>query len=129
MNKAILIGRLCADPELRTTTSGAAVSTYRLAVDRPIKTEGQPEADFLSVVAWSKAAEFAGKYFRKGMKIAVEGRLQTRSYEDKEGRKIFVTEIVAERQEFCEKKDSGAAPVPTTDPGFTEISGDDDLPF
>ena len=103
MNKVILIGRLCADVELRRTNSGKAVASYRLAVDRQFKTEGQPEADFLNCVAWGNNGEFAGKYLHKGMKIAIEGRIQTRTY-DKDGAKVYVTEIIVDHHEFCEKK-------------------------
>lgn len=104
MNKVILIGRLCSDVEVRRTNSGKAVASYRLAVDRQYKQDGQPDADFLNCVAFDKNGEFAGNYLSKGMKIAVEGRIQTRSYEDKDGKKIYVTEIIVDRHEFCEKK-------------------------
>lgn len=86
MNKVILIGRLVADPELRHTQSGTAVCRYRLAVDRPVKKEGQQNVDFLNCLAWNKNAEFASRYLRKGTKIAVEGRIQTGSFE-KDGAK------------------------------------------
>ena len=104
MNKVILIGRLCTEVETRRTNSGKAVASYRLAVDRQFKQEGQPEADFLNCVAYGSNGEFAGKYLNKGMKIAVEGRIQTRTYDDKDGKKVYVTEIIVERHEFCEKK-------------------------
>lgn len=104
MNKVILIGRLCADVELRRTSSGKAVANYRLAVDRQFKQEGQPEADFLNCVAFANQGEFASKHLHKGMKVAVEGRIQTRSYEDKDGKKVYVTEIVVDRHEFCDSK-------------------------
>ena len=104
MNKVILIGRLCSCVEVRRTNSGKAVASYRLAVDRQYKQDGQPDADFLNCVAFDKNGEFAGNYLSKGMKIAVEGRIQTRSYDDKDGKKIYVTEIIVDRHEFCEKK-------------------------
>ena len=108
LNKCFFIGRLCADVELRHTQSGTAVASYRLAVDRQFKKEGQPEADFFNCVAWGNNGEFAGKYLHKGMKIAIEGRLQSRSYDDKDGKKVYVTEVIVEHHEFCEKKtDSG----------------------
>lgn len=106
MNKVILIGRLCTDVELRRTSSGKAVANYRLAVDRQFKQEGQPDADFLNCVAFANQGEFAEKHLHKGMKIAVEGRIQTRSYEDKDSKKVYVTEIVVDRHEFCESKNS-----------------------
>ena len=103
MNKVILIGRLCADVELRRTNSSKAVASYRLAVDRRFKQEGQPEADFFNCVAWGNNGEFASKYLHNGTKIAIEGRLQSRSYE-KDGAKVYVTEVVVDHHEFCEKK-------------------------
>lgn len=104
MNKVILIGRLCNEVETRRTQSGKAVASYRLAVDRQFKQDGQPEADFLNCVAFGNNGEFAGKYLSKGMKIAIEGRIQTRTYDDKDGKKVYVTEIIVEHHEFCEKK-------------------------
>lgn len=104
MNKVILIGRLCADVAVRYTDSGKTVASYRLAVDRPFKKEGQPEADFINCVAFGNNGEFASRHLSKGTKIAVEGRIQTRNYDDKDGKKVYVTEIIVERHEFCEKK-------------------------
>jgi len=104
MNKVIMIGRLCADVETRTTNSGKTVASYRLAVDRRFKQEGQPEADFFNCVAWGSNGDFASKYLSKGTKIAIEGRLQSRSYDDKDGKKVYVTEIIVDHHEFCEKK-------------------------
>lgn len=138
MNKVILIGRLTADPELRHTQSGTAVCRYRLAVDRPVKKEGQQNVDFLNCLAWNKNAEFASRYLRKGTKIAVEGRIQTRNYE-KDGVKRYIFEIVIDRHEFCESKspaESGSgysAPATDysgTDQEFTDMDEDDgELPF
>lgn len=126
----ILIGRLTADPEIRQTNSGKTVASYRMAVDRNVKTEGQPEADFINCTAWGKTGEFAEKYLHKGMKIAVEGRIQTGSYE-KDGVKHYTTDIIVDRHEFCESKrsaDSGCYAEPAQ--GFTEIDDDgSDLPF
>lgn len=131
MNKVILIGRLTADPDIRRTQSGKCVASYRLAVDRPFKSDGQPEADFISCVAWGKSGEFCQRYLHKGMKIAVEGRIQTRTYDDKDGKKVYVTEVIVEHHEFCEGKrsaDSGSYAEPAQ--GFTEIDDDgSDLPF
>lgn len=139
MNKVILIGRVVADPEKRSTQSGKAVATYRLAVDRRFKQEGQPDTDFFPCVAWGANAEFASKYLRKGTKIAIEGRLQIRSW-DKDGEKRYATEIIVEQHEFCEKKtessdsdDGGYAPPPaygSSDGGFSDIADEDgELPF
>lgn len=134
MNRVHLSGRVVADPELRYTPSGKAVASYRLAVERPFKSEGEQKTDFLSCVAWGKIGEFAGNYLRKGTKIIVEGRIQTGSYE-KDGVKHYKTEIIVERHEFCESKSSGQS-APTTQgsyggasPTFTEIDDDGDLPF
>lgn len=130
MNKVILIGRLVADPEIRYTQSGKAVASYRLAVDRPFKQDGQQEADFINCVAWGKIGEFAGNYLRKGTKIAVEGRIQTGSYE-KDGVKHYTTDIVVDRHEFCESRSSVQAATANSnaDPAFTDMDDDGDLPF
>lgn len=130
MNKVILIGRLVADPEIRYTQSGKAVASYRLAVDRPFKQDGQQEADFINCVAWGKTGEFAGNYLRKGTKIAVEGRIQTGSYE-KDGVKHYTTDIVVDRHEFCESRSSGQAATANSNEGqaFTDMDDDGDLPF
>lgn len=128
MNKCILIGRLTADPEIRYTQSQKPVASYRLAVDRVFKNEGQPDADFISCVAWGNNAEFCQKYLHKGMKIAVEGRIQTGSYE-KDGVKHYTTDVIVERHEFCESKSGGQA-APATCGGFVPVDvGEDDLPF
>ena len=138
MNKVILIGRLTADPELRHTQSGTALCRYRLAVDRPVKKEGQQNVDFLNCQAWGKNAEFASRHLHKGTKIAVEGRIQTGSYE-KDGVKHYTTDIIIDRHEFCESKstaESGssysapAADYSGTDQEFTDMDEDDgELPF
>lgn len=106
MNKVILIGRLCNDVDLNTTAGGSAVAKYRLAVNRDFKKDGKQEADFLNCVTFGKSAEFATKYLHKGMKVAVEGRIQTGSYE-KDGVKHYTTDIIVDRHEFVESK--GAA--------------------
>lgn len=130
MNKVILIGRLVADPEIRYTQSGKAVASYRLAVDRPFKQDGQQEADFINCVAWGKTGEFAGNYLHKGTKIAIEGRIQTGSYE-KDGVKHYTTDVVVDRHEFCESRSSGQAATANSNAGqaFTELDDDGDLPF
>jgi single-strand DNA-binding protein len=131
VNKVILIGRLVADPDIRHTQSGKCVASYRLAVDRPFKSDGQPEADFINCVAWGKSGEFCQRYLRKGMKIAIEGRIQTGSYTKDDGTKVYTTDVIVEHHEFCESKrsaDSGGYAEPAQ--GFTEIDEDDgDLPF
>ncbi|MBQ0112385.1 MAG: single-stranded DNA-binding protein [Bacteroidales bacterium] len=130
MNKAILVGRLTSEPEVRYSQgeNATAIARFTLAVDRKYKKEGQQDADFISCVEFGKMAEFAQKYLHKGMKIAVEGRLQTGSYE-KDGQKHYTTDLVIESQEFCEKKSDGNA-APSND-GFMDLpdSIDDQVPF
>lgn len=103
MNKVILIGRLSKDVEVKYAGE-TCVARYGLAVDRKIKKDGEPNADFINCVAFGKQGEFAEKYLRKGMKIAVVGRIQTGSYTDKNGNKVYTTDIVVEEHEFCESK-------------------------
>lgn len=137
MNRSILIGRLVADPELKYTPSGVAVCTFRLAVDRPFTTQGgEREADFLPVVTWRQLAETCANYLRKGRLTAVEGRIQVRSYENNEGKKVYVTEIIADNVRFLESsRDSGSAQSsnqnndPFSDAGKPIDVSDDDLPF
>lgn len=136
MNKVILIGRLTRDTETRYSGE-LAISRYTLAVDRRFKKEGEPEADFINCVAFGKSGEFAEKYFRKGMKVSVAGRIQTGSYTNNEGVKVYTTDIVVEEQEFCEKKydNESARPTPSSNSGagdgFMNIPDgiDEELPF
>lgn len=108
MNKAILIGRLTRDPEVRYTSSNRAVCQFSIAVDRPFTNQqsGQREADFINVVVWDKRAENVGKYMSKGRLIAVDGRIQTRNYENNEGKRVYVTEVVADNVQFLESKNA-----------------------
>ena len=101
MNNVILIGRLVADPELKTTHSGIEVTSFRIAVDRPYSKDGEKKADFIDIVAWRKTAAFICQYFTKGKPIVINGSLQTRSYETKDGSKRFVTEVLADNVEFA----------------------------
>lgn len=139
MNKVMMIGRLCADPEHRTTQDGRPVATYRIAVDRRRRADGAQEADFFPCVAWGKGAEFAARYLKKGMKIAIAGHLQTRSWDAQDGTKRYATEILVDEHEFCEGRGAGAgeqapsAPAaqnarPADSGGYTEVD-DDNLPF
>ena len=146
LNNAVIMGRLVADPELRTTGSGISVSSFTVAVDRRFNRQGEDrQADFIDISAWRQTAEFVCKYFRKGSMIAVQGYIQTRMYEDKNGNKRKAVEIVADNVSFCGSKaesgtgsysreDSYAATQPapsysTADEGdFKEIP-EDDLPF
>lgn len=136
MNKVILTGRLVAEPEVRYAQGAQpmAVARYRLAVDRRFKKEGEPTADFIGCVAFGKQGEFAEKYLRKGMKILVTGRIQTGSYTDKNGNKVYTTDIIVEEHEFCESKsnEAGTPATPKTDAnGFMDIPDgiDEELPF
>ena len=105
MNKILLIGRLTKDPELRYTQSGTAVASFTLAVNRSFANQnGEREADFINCVAWQKAAEFVSQYFKKGQQMALEGRLQVRSYDDNNGQRRWVTEVVVEQVEFAGSK-------------------------
>jgi single-strand DNA-binding protein len=108
MNNVSLVGRLTKDPELRYTSgNNTAVAGFTLAVNRRIKADGQPDADFLPVVAWQKTAEFCSKYFKKGLQVWVQGRIQTRNWEDDQNVKHYVTEIVAEQVGFADSKKDG----------------------
>jgi single-strand DNA-binding protein len=138
-NRAILIGRLVADPELRTTPNGVSVCSFRIAVNRPYSKDGG-KADFIDIVAWRERAEFVCRYFSKGKPILVEGSIQTRNYEDKNGSKRTAVEVVADNVRFVESKGSGeSSPAPkSADIGyasgpngqdFTEIEDNSDLPF
>lgn len=136
MNKVILMGRPAREPELRYVGSeSTAVCKFTLAVNRRFAKAGEErKADFIPIVAWNKVGEFCGKYFQKGQQICIVGRIETRSWDDAEGKKHYVTEVVAEEAYFAESKksqnrDQGNAPdteLPV--PGF-EIDDDDELPF
>ena len=105
MNKVVLVGRLARDPELRNTQSGTAVVSFTVACDRRFARQGEErQADFINCVAWNKTAEFVSRYFTKGMRIALDGRIQTRSYDDQNGNKRYITEVVAEDVEFAQSK-------------------------
>lgn len=137
MNKIILIGRLTRDVEMRygTNNNNTAIARYTLAVNRPYKQNGGQEADFLPCIAFGKTAEFAEKYLAKGMRVAIEGGIQTGSYTNQDGQKVYTTDVVVERQEFLEKSadnsqpDSGAAE--SYDDRFMDIPDgiDEELPF
>ncbi|EAF3873197.1 single-stranded DNA-binding protein, partial [Listeria monocytogenes] len=107
MNRVVLVGRLTKDPDLRYTPAGAAVATFTLAVNRPFKnTQGEQEADFINCVVWRKPAENVANFLKKGSMAGVDGRVQTRNYEDKDGKRVFVTEVVAETVQFLEPKNN-----------------------
>lgn len=130
MNKVQLLGRLTKDPEVRyTPQTNTPVTTFSLAVKRPFAKEGQVDVDFLNIVAWGKTAEFCAKYFVKGQQVAVCGAIRTRNYDDKEGKKVYVTEILAESVYFAEsRKDSIQEPAQANSDSFTAVD-DPNLPF
>ncbi len=123
MNKVILLGRLTKDPEVRyTTQNNTLVCTFSLAVNRQSK---EKETDFFNIVAWSKTGEFCSKYFKKGKQVLIEGRLQTRNYDDKDGKKVYVTEVIAEQVFFADSSEKKEEPQ---EQEFKPVT-DDDLPF
>ena len=135
-----MIGRLTRDPEIRYSQGekSTAVARYTLAVDRPYRREGENNADFIGCVAFGRSAEFAEKYFRQGTKIAIVGRIQTGSYVNREGKKIYTTNIMVDTQEFAGSKGETQEPVPKGSPmpevekdGFMNIPDgiDEELPF
>ncbi len=154
LNRVVIMGRLVAEPELKTTGSGISVSSFSVAVDRNYVKQGtERQTDFINVVAWRQTAEFVCKYFAKGQLIALEGSLQTRSYQDRDGHNRYVTEVVADNVFFTgdrrERTSNGSygnygVPTPQEPPmqnnpvnaytsgmpeDFEELPGDDDLPF
>lgn len=143
LNASVLMGRLVADPEMRHTSSDIAVTSFTIAVDRDYQKAGaERQADFIDIVAWRSSAEFVCKYFRKGQLIAVQGSIQTRMYQDKDGNKRKAFEIVADKVSFCgSKSDNSESPARAYQPAtsapninpepedFQEIPTDDDLPF
>lgn len=137
MNKVILMGRLTKDPDVRYTQGDkpTAVARYTLAVDRRFKRDGDTQtADFIPCIAFGKTAEFTEKYMKKGMKISVVGRIQTGSYTNKDGQRVYTTDVVVEEQEFAESKGSSqpqASQSPSTNEGFMNIPEgiDEELPF
>ena len=131
INRTILQGRLCADPEMRRTNNGTAVCSFRVAWSETIK--DRETKLFLNCVAWQGTAELICKYFRKGKELAVEGRLSTREYDDRDGNRRSVTEMTVDRVHFCGKNDDAQGTFPRTDgqSQFVEMDEDDslDLPF
>ena len=124
LNKGIIIGRLVRDVELRRTQTDKSVCSITVAVDRDFKSEGQPTADFIDVICFGKTAEFVSKWFSKGSMIVIDGRIQTRNWEDKNGNKRISVEVVAERVNF-----GGSKKETTEEEDFTEIEDDEVVPF
>ena len=123
-NKVVLMGRLTRDPDVRyTTTNNTMVVQFALAVNRRFARQGEErQTDFINIVAWDKTAEFCGKYFRKGQQVGIIGRIQTRNYDDKDGKKVYVTEVVAEEVYFADtkKEDSPFGNQPINNPFATQ---------
>ncbi|WP_270406085.1 single-stranded DNA-binding protein [Paenibacillus timonensis] len=141
LNQAVLIGRLTKDPELRYTPSGVAVAQFTLAVDRPFTNQnGEREADFIPIVVWKAVAENVANYVKKGHQVAVTGRIQVRNYENNEGRRVYVTEVVGQYVQFLTNTSNGTSQTGNGRQNSTNNQGtnsagdgwnisDDDLPF
>ena len=137
MNKIILIGRITRDLEIKHTASQKEVCSFTVAVDRKFKKDGEKTADFIGCVAWGQQATFLGQYFQKGSRVAIIGNLQCRSYDDANGKKIYVSEVVCDEIEFVDSKRDGAQataptnpPAPSVDSGFyPEYDDQTTLPF
>lgn len=135
MNKAILMGRLTRDVELRITASGVSVASFSIAVNRRFKNaDGGYDTDFINCVAWRQQAEFICKYFKKGQQIGLVGSIQTRTYDDKDGKKVYVTEVVVDEAEFVGSKSDKEEALPEMpsmpdNDGFVPAPADGDLPF
>lgn len=141
LNVVVLTGRLCSDPELKTTNNGTAVCSFTIAVDRRYKAGEERQADFINIVAWRSSAEFVSKYFKKGQMIAIEGAIQTRKYQDKNGNNRTAFEVLANNVQFADfgkKEDKPSAEVdPANDPlanfqdSYEDMTDkfDNDLPF
>lgn len=135
-SKTILIGRLVADPELKQTQNGISVTSFCMAVDRPYQKDKERQTDFINLVAWRGTAEFINKFFSKGSMIGVDGRIQTRNYQDKDGNKRTAFEVLADNAFFVESaKQNGTSnaqqpstPVPANN-NFQEVDNSEDLPF
>ena len=137
-NLVVLTGRLTADPELKTTANGLSVTTFSIAVDRRYRSGEERQTDFINIVAWRQSAEFVAKYFKKGNLIGIEGSIQTRRYQDKNGNNRTVFEVVANNVQFVEsKRDSSPAdsePASFSNAGINDFADlgdatDDDIPF
>lgn len=141
LNRSVLIGRLTRDPELQYTPNGIAVTKFTLAVDRPFTSQsGEREADFIPIVVWRQAAEACANYLAKGRLVAVEGRIQVRNYENNEGKRVYITEVIADNVRFLEHGESRQSSNhsnngpddksdPFSDDGKPIDISDDDLPF
>lgn len=135
MNHVVLMGRLTKDPDIRYTNEGMSIARFTVAVDRRRSKDAESQADFISCVAFGKTAEIMEKYFAKGRRILLDGRIQTGSYEDKEGKRVYTTDVIVSNVEFVESKSSGGSSSDVTKPGtddFVNIPDSvdsDSLPF
>ena len=135
INRVVLVGRITKDPILRKTPNGTSVVSFTIACNRRIKQEGQPDADFINCVAWNKTADFMVQYVKKGALLGLEGRIQTRSYDDKDGKRVYITEVVADSvQALGSKKaaESGGNEATLQNNEYADYAADiptDDLPF
>lgn len=142
INRVILVGRMTKDPVLRKTQSGASITSFTVACDRRVKAEGQPTADFINCVCWNKVADNTAQYTHKGSLVGVEGRIQTRNYDDQSGKRVYITEVVADSVQFLEPKGTNrdvTSNTPSYDAGNqgyqSNVNDDeyqiqeDDLPF
>lgn len=140
LNKVILIGRITKDPELRKTQSGASVVSFTLACNRRNKQEGQPDADFINCVVWNKVAEAVEQHVTKGELLGISGRIQTRNYDDRNGRRVYVTEVLCDSVQFLESKKASTEQAVANTQSYNTLESDlnsvdsldiasDDLPF
>lgn len=138
INRTILVGRITKDPMLRKTPNGTSVVSFTIACNRRIKQEGQPDADFINCVAWNKTADFMAQYVKKGNLLGIEGHIQTRNYDDKDGKRVNITEVVADSVQLLESKKAAentqeeATGAYTQNDEYADYAAeiqDDDLPF
>lgn len=134
INRVVLVGRITKDPDLRKTQSGVSVVSFTIACNRRVPSQGQ-DADFINCVAWNKTADFMAQYVKKGALLGLEGRIQTRSYDDKDGKRVYVTEVVADSVQALESKkaaESGGNEATLQNNEYADYAADiptDDLPF
>ncbi len=128
INKVILVGRIIKDPELRKTQSGASVVSFTLACNRRVPSQGQ-DADFINCVAWNKTADFMAQYVRKGALLGIEGRIQTRNYDDKDGKRVYVTEAVANSVQLLESKKDAQSEAAMQNDEYDDYVDGGSLPF
>lgn len=131
MNSVQLVGRLVADPEVKYTNDGKTIARFKIAVDRKYKREGQPDADFIPCLAFAKTAEFVEKFFRKGMRIGLNGSIQTGSYKNKDGQTVYTTEVLVDSVEFTESKQQAQPAQKPKQEDFMQVpdSLETELPF